>query len=209
MLEWCDLAEIEKYEHQVANMKRVLELDPNYSDDYGLHRALRGGGSNQSRRDDLRATEEALEKLRLEEQIAADSSQASASEESPPAPSFRTRQVNTADAATAVLFDSAIPALRPTSKIRIRRDYLDLAGAWASQRLYDGDEATVRTLVHRNLRSLAMVGDFTNFEIEVGATGQVQFAQVNAFFSAPPRFVGVRVWRSPNKFFACGNARFE
>jgi tetratricopeptide (TPR) repeat protein len=207
-LEWAALDEVERYERQAENMRRVLELDPDYHNDLGKRDFPSDRASNARYREVLRDVETAAKKLRLEERLRSEVA-ATQTKDTTARPVFLNTQAATGHQAVKALFEGAIPALSPGSEARIQRAYLEVAPTWSSQRLYEGTEATVHELVLRNLVSLEAAAGFTRFDVATMFADGAHAAQINAVFEDLRRFVPIRVWRSSDKFFACGNSAFS
>jgi hypothetical protein len=145
-----------------------------------------------------------LEKLLVARQLAAEAQTDADATEREPLPEFKESETRSAEEATELLLSGAIRAVPVLSEARIRNAWLSVAGSWASQKLYEGSHSEISELVLRNLSGLGARSDFYKFAVKT----YEDCAQVSAFLSNPNRFVGVRVWRSESKFFACGNAAF-
>ena len=108
--------------------------------------------------------------------------------------------------AEQLLFEKAVPATAIETQDRIRKDYESLQRSWGASFLVEDTEAVVRAVALRNLQRIAGEPGFEEFAIVVDDR-DVTFAQANGFFAAS--FVPVRVWRSEDKLYVCGNSLFE
>jgi hypothetical protein len=107
-----------------------------------------------------------------------------------------------ADQAVRTLFTEAIPAILVTPPAQIQEEYSRVSQIWGSKRLFEGSDSQIRSLILGNLEQLAASPAFETFRVEIMG----EYAQLNAFF--PKCFIGIRVWRSDERLFVCGNHLF-
>ena len=119
-------------------------------------------------------------------------------------PEFETVSTPSSEVALSVLFEKALPATPLQTEPSIRAEHDDLKRSWGSPNLCTGDECDIRRVVDRNLCRIAEEPGFRVFDLSVDK--QNRSAQVNAIFR--DTFVPVRLWRTTNKVFACGNSLF-
>ena len=122
---------------------------------------------------------------------------------------FEEVECASAEEAARVLFEEALPAtpVQDEAKIRLEYDGMGLSSivsVWGSRQLVEGPEPVVREVVLRNLHRIARAPGLKAFAVVVVSAKKC--AQVNAVF--PTAFVPVRVWRTSEKLFACGNSLF-
>jgi hypothetical protein len=121
----------------------------------------------------------------------------------------KTREVTKA---TDALFNEALHTIPPITPRIIVSAYKGLRNVWTSQALYSGTTTQMRDIVSHNLGLLAQRTDFISFLVQTGMDNADKFVfdpyvQVNAICGGT--FVGIRLWRSPDRIFACGNASFQ
>lgn len=124
-------------------------------------------------------------------------------------PSFSEQEATTAWEAINILFDEAIVATPRSSPEQVQQEYQLIEPRWGSQILVEGSENEVKPIVYGNLQRLEKRENFSYFSIEVYP--KHKYTQVNASFGKKTRrmFVGMRVWRSKDRFFACGDEEFS
>ena len=113
-----------------------------------------------------------------------------------------------ADEAMTALRTKAMAAIPVLDESFIRQLYIAVAGTWDSKRLYEGTLEEIFAIVHRNLVRLQGEVGFTTFTVATYKDDRC--AQVLAAFSLrTSSFQPIRLWRSEEKVFACGNAAFH
>jgi hypothetical protein len=112
--------------------------------------------------------------------------------------------LRSAEETTALLLQKVADEVPTLSESEIRHEYARISHMWGSKQLFEGTAVEIRALVLRNLEVLADSPSFESFRVEL-YEGQ-RSAQAEALF--PKRFIGVRVWRTADRFFVCGNYFF-
>lgn len=130
-------------------------------------------------------------------------------EESKPIPSLAPEATNIlfekALKATNELFDETILEIPKISPEKIYEAYHDLKKSWGSLQLIQGKENEIRTVVLRNLQRLGNREDFEDYEVNLYPDQYC--AQVSVSYHHT--FLGVRLWRSEDHFYACGDVGFD
>jgi hypothetical protein len=118
-------------------------------------------------------------------------------------------QISSALEATDILFDKAILATPKVSPQKARALYESVKRSWGSQTLIEGSREEIKSVVLRNLQRLEKRSDFRYHSVDVYLDHEC--AQISTSFERKPRwtFIGIRVWRSQNRFFACGDENFR
>jgi hypothetical protein len=107
------------------------------------------------------------------------------------------------DEAASILFERVLPAIPDASSERVQQWYDTVKDAWSSRKLIKGSRAQVKSVVLANLRRIRSEPNFDEFVVKVYLA---EVAQVEAY--TPTHFIPVRVWRSENIYYACGNSDF-
>ena len=114
--------------------------------------------------------------------------------------------------ATRLLFEEALPNIAPQNPKWIDVAYQSIAPKWGSTQLYEGTAEEICEGVLENLRRIRREPGFDDFMVykvsDPTIPGRLKSIQVNAFFRNAGAFVPVRVWKSAEKFYACGNSLF-
>jgi len=109
-----------------------------------------------------------------------------------------------AEDATDNIFGVATSAVSEVSKAELEWQYRSAVSAWGSKRLHEGGMLEIRSIVLRHLKSLEAQPGFEWFSVSPRTYNYC--VMVEAFWSTQP--IPVCVWRSGEKFFACGDATF-
>ena len=107
----------------------------------------------------------------------------------------------------SVLFEQALPATPTVTAEEVKGEYSSLRRAWRSKKLYSGTLDEVRKIILRNVTRYAHLNTFEVFRVSVDK--REKCAQIDSFIcfpdGTPSHFIGIRVWRSEHKLFACGS----
>jgi len=110
------------------------------------------------------------------------------------------------------LFDTYLPTVADAKPDDIYAKYELLRTGWGSQDLVKGTQDQVRAIVLFNLQVITRRPDFGSFEIEIRSDTPPS-VQLNALMidgkGNTISFVPVRVWRTGDTYYACGNADFN
>lgn len=119
------------------------------------------------------------------------------------------KQFNTKKATEAVevLMTKAIFAAPSISQAEVIDEYKKLRLSWLSKELVKGSLSQVKKIILSNLEELAALNRFNEFIIE--AYPDQKCAQVNAMFTNPQTFLGIRLWRTQDAIFTCGDKDFR
>jgi len=191
----------------IENSKKALELNPQYSSDFGTRISTRTT-TNSAFRKNLNGLERSLEELRLERQLQTEAQSADQSKDSSPLAEFKEITNKSPDEATDALCKEAIYAVPAISETMVRKYYLDVSSSWASEQLIEGSPEEIASTVLKNLQRMKAQAGFQNFTVKTYLADNC--AQLNVLFSLGGfTFQPVRVWRSSEKLFVCGNAAFK
>ncbi len=108
--------------------------------------------------------------------------------------------------ATRILFEHALAAVPAITPQKAKLYYESVKRTFGSKVLVEGPRDKMQKVVLMNLMRLTVsTGGFTHFSIDAIAGDEC--AQVNANY--PRVFTPVRVWKSKDRFFACGDPDFK
>ena len=114
--------------------------------------------------------------------------------------------------ATRLLFEEALTNIAPQNPRWIEVAYQIIAPKWGSSQLFEGTAEEIGKGVLKNLRRIGSEPGFDDFMVykvsDPTIPGRLKSIQVNAFFRNAGAFVPVRVWKSADKLYACGNSLF-
>ena len=111
------------------------------------------------------------------------------------------------EGAVDALFEQALPVAPNVSPETIQQLYEVIRESWWSRVLIQGSSEQLKPILLANLRRIRRESQptFDGFSVDVLLSSQA--VQVSA--SAGDYFIPVRVWRSCDSFFACGNSEFQ
>jgi hypothetical protein len=121
------------------------------------------------------------------------------------APPFERLETTSAEAATAALFDEALPRVPVWDERSIRLAHRGFVEAWSSRELITGPKADLRRRVRLNLEWTAREPGFHHFEVFV--SDQTGAGEVVSW--ADDRAASVCLWRSRSSLYLCGNLHFR
>ncbi|MCE7985359.1 MAG: hypothetical protein DYG89_29650 [Caldilinea sp. CFX5] len=107
------------------------------------------------------------------------------------------------------LFNKCLPTIPILTVDEVRSEYDFARSRWGSRTLVEGTEEKVKTIIFNYLQRLGKQSDFK--EYDVTAIKSQKCVQASATFKKGSRetFTPVRVWRTDNRFFACGDETFS
>jgi hypothetical protein len=107
--------------------------------------------------------------------------------------------------ATIILIEQAALAVSCISVEELQLEFSSMQRSWSSRELFSGTSSHLKKLVHVNLKEMASQPTFNKFEVFVDEDRK--YAQVVALYKSS--FTGVRVWRTSEGLFVCGNSAFH
>ena len=125
----------------------------------------------------------------------------------PPFKSFHTKDPSEA---VEVLFEGAIKSVPIVTAEVAETWYEDCKLAWSSEKLHSGKKRAIAALLKRNTRRMCSEKGFRDFKVHL--VDRDPSAMIYAFFddgSGASKFVPIAVWRTVDKYLACGNSDFR
>jgi ankyrin repeat protein len=120
---------------------------------------------------------------------------------------FKEFKTKKAGEAVEVLMTKAIFAVPSISESEVIEEYKGVRLSWLSKELVKGSLSRVKKIILSNLEELVSLNRFDEFSIDVYPDQKC--AQVNVLFINPPAFLGIRLWRTQDAIFACGDKEFR
>lgn len=117
---------------------------------------------------------------------------------------FKPVTTKSPEEAASILFEQALPVTPNASSDCVQRGYEAIKDSWSSQKLVEGSRDEVKSVILTNLRRIGSEPNFESFSVRVDLHAEA----ANVFAFAGGYAIGVRVWRSENVYYACGNSDF-
>ena len=138
--------------------------------------------------------------------------QSAPSEDGVSSAEFKGVRISDASEAARMLFEEALPNIPAQEPKWVEIAYRSIAAKWGSSQLFEGTAQEIRKGVLQNLRRIAREPGFDDFMVytitDPTIPGHLKSIQVNAFFRNAGAFVPVRIWKTADKLYACGNSLF-
>ena len=111
------------------------------------------------------------------------------------------------DEAMDALFEQALPVAPSVSAETVRQLHEMIRDSWWSKELVEGSREKIKPIVLANLRRIRRESQpaFEGFSVDVLLSSRA--VQVTA--SIGDYFIPVRIWRSGDSYFVCGNSDFQ